>query len=197
MGRPLRHSRDDTVRRAMAVFWKNGFSGTSVRTLGNALDLRPGSIYASFGSKEKLYLEALRMYAHEHGVILSECFQQEPTFMRGFESFLHRVVSARDNPRTCMLGKTVSAFETGDRRIRGEAETLMEGLRSLLQREIEQASSRGELPTHCDSEALAQFMQVQLLGLRSYADACTDDRDLDALLQQSMRSIQACAGGVA
>ena len=54
--------RDVVVRQAMDVFWRRGFQGASLSLLGAAMGLKPGSIYAAFGSKEELFREALAAY---------------------------------------------------------------------------------------------------------------------------------------
>ena len=177
----------------MKVFWRQGYAATSVRDLGNALDLRPGSIYASFRSKENLYIEALRLYKDDHGALLRTSFQAEPTFMKGFERFLRHVIRAGDNPCTCMLGKTLANVDTKNQLIRREAARLMTSVHTFLQREVELAQSQGQLPATCDSAFLAHFMLTQLVGLRSYADAGTARADLERLLTQSMHAIEQCA----
>ncbi|MCA9695658.1 MAG: helix-turn-helix transcriptional regulator, partial [Myxococcales bacterium] len=49
----------------MEVFWREGFHGASIAQLGAAMGLRPGSIYAAFGSKEGLFREALAAYTRQ------------------------------------------------------------------------------------------------------------------------------------
>jgi AcrR family transcriptional regulator len=59
MARKPEFDRGDVVRRAMEVFWRSGYEGASMKLLGEAMGLAPGSIYAAFGSKEGLFHEAL------------------------------------------------------------------------------------------------------------------------------------------
>ena len=51
MPRNARHDPDTTVRRAAHLFWERGYHACSLKQLETALDMRPGSIYAAFGSK--------------------------------------------------------------------------------------------------------------------------------------------------
>ncbi len=62
MARPPTFIRADALHAAMVVFWSEGFQGASMKTLGDAMGLKPGSIYAAFGSKEELFREALDAY---------------------------------------------------------------------------------------------------------------------------------------
>lgn len=64
-GAPPSFTREAVVERAMEVFWREGFHGASIAQLGAAMGLRPGSIYAAFGSKEGLFREALAAYTRQ------------------------------------------------------------------------------------------------------------------------------------
>ena len=63
MPRATLHNRQDSLERALHLFWQKGFHATSLKDLERTLDMRPGSIYAAFGSKDALFQEALERYA--------------------------------------------------------------------------------------------------------------------------------------
>ena len=63
MPRATLHNRQDSLERALQLFWRKGFHATSLKDLEKALDMRPGSIYAAFGSKDALFQESLERYA--------------------------------------------------------------------------------------------------------------------------------------
>ena len=63
MGRTATYDRDAVLKAAMELFWARGYHTTSLKDLERALDMRPGSIYAAFGSKEALFRAALDRYA--------------------------------------------------------------------------------------------------------------------------------------
>lgn len=61
-GRPRAFDRDTALQRAMDVFWVRGYEGASLAALTEAMEIRPPSLYAAFGSKEGLFREALAHY---------------------------------------------------------------------------------------------------------------------------------------
>ena len=63
MARKAGYDREKVLDKALELFWAKGYHGTSLKDLEVALDMRPGSIYAAFGSKEGLFAETLRLYA--------------------------------------------------------------------------------------------------------------------------------------
>ena len=50
----------------MELFWEKGYEATSVDDLVARLGIGRGSLYAAFGSKHALYLQALDRYRCEH-----------------------------------------------------------------------------------------------------------------------------------
>ncbi|MEP5174815.1 TetR/AcrR family transcriptional regulator, partial [Marinobacter alexandrii] len=65
MARHARYDRQTALAKAVALFWERGYHGSSMKQIEQALDMRPGSIYATFGSKDGLFSEALAAYAEQ------------------------------------------------------------------------------------------------------------------------------------
>ena len=62
MPRPPGYQRSTVLGRATELFWRRGYGATSVADLVTATGLKPGSLYAAFGSKKGLFLEVLAQY---------------------------------------------------------------------------------------------------------------------------------------
>ena len=67
-GRQRNFDKDDALAKAMEVFWKKGYSGTSLSDLTGAMGINKPSLYAAFGNKEKLFISAINHYVEQHGV---------------------------------------------------------------------------------------------------------------------------------
>ncbi|QIK70303.1 TetR/AcrR family transcriptional regulator [Erysipelothrix sp. HDW6C] len=65
MARHKEFSKEAALQQAMLLFWKKGFSRTSMQDLTEAMGLSRSSIYDSFENKEKLYADALELYAYQ------------------------------------------------------------------------------------------------------------------------------------
>ncbi len=61
-GRPREFDAEAALAEIMDVFWAKGFEGTSLADLVAATGLKKGSLYAAFGDKRAMYLEALALY---------------------------------------------------------------------------------------------------------------------------------------
>src|SRR5229473_6552095 len=62
VGRPPAFNRDEALDRAMHVFWRKGFEGSSLNDLTAAMGVQPTSLYVAFGNKQALFEQALARY---------------------------------------------------------------------------------------------------------------------------------------
>ena len=61
-GRLRGFDRDAALFRALDVFWRRGYEHASMVELCAAMGINPPSLYAAFGNKVKLFLEAMDFY---------------------------------------------------------------------------------------------------------------------------------------
>jgi AcrR family transcriptional regulator len=62
MARPPSYDRDQVVRIAERQFRATGYNGTTVDHIGTATGLGRGSLYAAFGDKHGVFLQAMEVY---------------------------------------------------------------------------------------------------------------------------------------
>src|SRR6201999_3420920 len=76
-GRPRAYDPDLALSRAMEVFWKEGFAGTSLDELSAATGMNRPSLYGAFGDKRDLYIKAYQHYRERSRVGMVELFKQD------------------------------------------------------------------------------------------------------------------------
>ena len=62
MARPQTFNEDMVLDSAMQLFWRNGFTNTSIKDVTRVTNLQPGSIYGAFKNKRNLFLMSLDYY---------------------------------------------------------------------------------------------------------------------------------------
>src|SRR5262245_46633865 len=85
--------RHEDLDRAMAVFWERGYEATSIQELLQAMGINRGSLYATFGNKQQLFLAVLEHYAAQsRTAMLGELADQDPrrAIARMFAALLRR-----------------------------------------------------------------------------------------------------------
>src|ERR1700733_4425852 len=66
-GRPREFNVDKALDKALKVFWRKGYEGTSLPDLTRAMGINRPSLYAAFGNKEALFRKAIDRYAQGPG----------------------------------------------------------------------------------------------------------------------------------
>ncbi|MEM7488412.1 MAG: TetR/AcrR family transcriptional regulator [Pseudomonadota bacterium] len=173
MPRPPAYDRDEMIDRARDLFWRQGYQGTSMKDLERVLDLRPGSIYAAFGSKDGLFATALDRYAETGAARLAELRDRHGPL----GALKAHVMALADDPapaRACMLVKTL--LEAPDGPVREAAATNLRSMEVVFASLFREAQALGEIAPDHDPERLARRHQSDVTGLR----ATLERPDVDA-----------------
>ncbi len=64
-GRPRAYQPEVALARALDVFWKEGFAGTSLDDLSAATGMNRPSLYGAFGDKRELYIKSYQRYRED------------------------------------------------------------------------------------------------------------------------------------
>ncbi|WP_136255729.1 TetR/AcrR family transcriptional regulator [Onishia niordana] len=190
MPRQTRHDRQQSLDQALALFWRKGYHATSLKDLEGALDMRPGSIYASFGSKERLFGEVLTRYGHQGLVELERTLAANPSPLGGLTDYLRALGGLRDTPRpchACLLVKTLLELGADDASAR-QAQALLDGMQARFTKAFEAAHDAGELADDMESGVpsqkparLARRYQTMVMGLRAHAEQAISATELHEL----------------
>lgn len=98
-GRNRSFDKDKTLEKAMLLFWKNGYPGTSLNDLTNIMDINKSSLYAAFGNKEKLFNQAIEFYLNKYGVVHSaELFKAGLNLKARIRNYLLSIAKILTNP---------------------------------------------------------------------------------------------------
>ncbi|MCB5361006.1 TetR/AcrR family transcriptional regulator [Vibrio lentus] len=186
MAKTAKFDRQDVVDRATNLYWEKGFHATSMRNLQDVIDMRPGSIYATFGSKEGLFKETLARYT-ELGILNLNRFRSETgSPIKALESFIKRAVveSKQSAPNgMCMLAKTVAELTDEHAELLGEAKKSLKIMEGEFAKLIAEAQDLGEINKDREPAQLARHVQVQIAGLRTYAKTCDDTELLNSMVE--------------
>lgn len=174
MSKYAKFNREDVIEKATNLYWEKGFHGTSMRNLQDVVDLRPGSIYASFGSKECLFKEAIQHYADTSGAQLHRCLVDSDSPLEALKIFIKSIVIGNQNTAPsgmCMLVKTIAELTDEHQELLSFAKEKMAAVETEFTKIIQQAIDKGELDKSSDPAKLARYLQVQIIGLRTYIRA--------------------------
>ncbi|OMH38921.1 TetR/AcrR family transcriptional regulator [Motiliproteus sp. MSK22-1] len=193
MVKTAKHNRQEVIQKATDLFWEKGFHATSMRNLQDFVDMRPGSIYASFGSKEGLFKEVLKCYANASAARLEACIEASSSPLEALRTFFNLAVIDCREPSSggmCMLVKTISELTDENADLQIEAKQLLGIVEDGFAVLLDQASACGELDSSKDPRRLARFLQMQLMGIRAYALANDETEQVNELIEDVFSSLR-------
>ncbi|MBY6242909.1 TetR/AcrR family transcriptional regulator [Methylosinus sp. Sm6] len=193
-GRPRALDRDEALETALQLFWRHGYEGTSVADLTAAMGVTPPSLYTAFGSKERLYQEALDRYGASYGSFTARALAEEPTARQAVERILQESVAVYSEgpaPRGCMLASGAVTCAPEHTMVVADLSKRRLATISAIKARLDRAVIEGELAPSTDTEALAAFYAAVVQGLSIQA---RDGVDRDVLKTIAATALNAWPG---
>ena len=187
VGRPRNFDIDAALVAATHVFWEKGYDGASIKDLTEAMGINSPSLYAVFGDKQGLYVQAVKRYMNKGSCAPMEAFESEKDIKKAVRAFMEAVLeSATGQPagrQGCFMSHCVS---TSVGTVEGTRELLQEAIASAdnrLAARFDAEIAQGHLPETFPSMERAQLMFDLRQGhvLRARAGTRREDmqKDLD------------------
>jgi TetR/AcrR family transcriptional repressor of nem operon len=186
MARPREFDPDAALERATRVFWTRGFEHASLDDLCAATGLGRSSLYAAFGDKRDLYLQALARYESQSLARIGAALAGKPV-RRGLADFLAALIEdivAGPGRRGCFIGNCAAELArldaTAAARVRRSLERIEDAFADALKR---------ELPSGADARGLARFITAGIQGLRLVGKANPDRAALEDIARTMLRCL--------
>jgi AcrR family transcriptional regulator len=189
-GRPPAYEPEVALARALDVFWKEGFAGTSLDDLSAATGMNRPSLYGAFGDKRELYIKSYEAYRDRARTRMGEVFGIDmplrPMLERIYSIALDMYLSGKDGPRGCFTVMTATSEAVFDPAIR---EMVISGLVEtdrFFGRIFKRAQERGELPASADPQVLAQLASATLHTIAIRSRARVSRAELDGIVKGAL-----------
>ncbi len=189
MGRPRKHTDDEVLDRALELFWRRGYAGTSVQDLVDATGLGRASLYGAFGDKEQLFEKVLARYG-ERMAPAGRALALAPTVREGlrrfFEAWLASACGGGSGARGCLLLQAANETEPRPPAVeRALRESMLASERTFLQA-LRRGKRTGELDKGLDALGMARYLVVLVQGVAASARAGRSRAELKAAIERGL-----------
>ncbi len=195
VGRKRNFDTEVALTRAMELFWRNGFNGTSLSQLTAAMGINKPSMYAAFGNKEEVFISALKLYVQKHGVPhFDKLLDEQVSLPQRIQNYLVSVaemLADKNLPGGCMV--TFGTCEAGGDSLPSAAvETVSQtNFKSieLLTEFFKAEQEKGNLAPSSSPEILADLLMTLQFGLAVMARNGVERKRLIRRIQQDIAGI--------
>ena len=188
-GRPRAFDEDEALDAAIDTFWRLGYEGASMTELTQAMGINKPSLYAVFGSKEKLFTLALERY----GLL----YRQQLTAVLGrstadevLESYLRSVAdAATDGTLGCLSIQGGLACGPDNAHIPRLLADYRRGLEEAVTNALVNAQDLSRGTDGIDAATLAGYAVTVGQGLAVHAAAGVPRDKLDAIVDVALAGL--------
>jgi len=167
-GRPRTFDREQALHSAMEVFFARGYDGATLEELQSVMGgIAPPSFYSAFGSKDRLFREAVDLYYSTMGGVMRAALDA-PTAREGVAGLLREAATRfcqGDGPRGCLVILGALNATKGNK----EAHDYLHGLRqegpAIIKARIARGVSDGDVPAGAPVADMASFYATVVQGL--------------------------------
>lgn len=181
MPRVKQFNEDEVLKKAMCLFWRNGYHATSMQDLVNYLGINRASIYDTYGDKKALFDKAFEHYLEINHEQVLAFFKSQKSVKSGFRVFFERGIQEAvcDQERKgCFAINVGSELVPNDNEM---AEVLVQNKRffeKAFYNFLLSGVEKGEISSGKDLKALARSIHTFYNGLKIVSKTDTDEKAL-------------------
>ena len=177
------------LEKAMILFWKQGYSATSVQDLVTHLGINRASIYDTFGDKEKLFLKAFENYKKINTENVTRFLQSQVDVKVGFKKLFEMAIdeSVKDKERKgCFVVNTTTELIPGDEKIFKILEENRKTFESIFLDYLKGGETKGQFKKGKDLTAIATLLFTLYNGLKVVSKVNSNKKELTSSVNQAL-----------
>lgn len=163
-GRPRTFDRDEALRKAMLVFWKKGYEGTTMADLVHTIGMKAPSVYAAFGNKDALFNEVVELYCDivQSGPL--KALNEHESVYKAVESSLKRSVEMFSTSSCLVMTAAINCAPENSSHVEN-LKKLRTAYREAFAARFRRAVADNQLVEGASPEALAEFYTTFVQGM--------------------------------
>ncbi len=190
MARPRSFDTDKVLDTAMQVFWKKGYTATSLDGITEATGVNKPSLYAAFGDKSSLFQHVLKRY---HAMLLAymkASLAEDPprdSIRKWFLSFLPSCAGAA--AKGCLSVNTTLEAASVDEEVVKAVEAFDRREESLLEAAIRRGVKFGDFSKNIDPKSAALHLMAAQKGFLVLARAHPSPANTRRAMEQALSAL--------
>jgi AcrR family transcriptional regulator len=167
-GRPRTFDREVALNRALGVFWRKGYEPAGIAELCAAMEINPPSLYAAFGNKAQLFMEAVQHYEDVYWNATWQRMEDTRDIREAMANFFREaagILTSQEVPCGCMVILAATNVSQESKEINDALRALRQEGKDCFLARLKRAVEEEQLPEPADVEALASTLNTILEGM--------------------------------
>ncbi|MBU2998098.1 TetR/AcrR family transcriptional regulator [Cellulophaga baltica] len=172
---------NEVLVKAMNLFWKQGYSATSVQDLVSHLGINRASIYDTFGDKDKLFKKSFQLYRKQSREGLIQFFENKQNVKIGFSELFKNAIQEAINDKErkgCFVVNTITELVPNDESLNEVLEINKQDFINIFFEYLKKGKEIGQLKTNQDLKSLATLFYTLYNGIRVVSKVRPNKKEL-------------------
>ena len=188
MARHLEFDRMEVLTKAVDAFWQVGYEALPALDIATAMGVAKSSLYNTFGSKRKLFIESVDHYAAMQRATLTPA-AKSANVMAVLRQMLLEIASDNNAGRGCLLVNTAAEFGAHDDEIRQHVRAGFGSIKDVFAHLIQAGQAAGQIKPSIDPHQHAMILVTGIAGLRVLKKGGFTSTDLNPVIENMLAGL--------
>lgn len=167
MGRSKEFEENTVLKKAMELFWQQGYEKTSMSDLVECMGIHRKSLYDTFGDKHALYLRAIDLYGEYTTTKLRSEMLKAKTAHQAIQGIFDYMIEANEDKHWgCLFVNAATEMGTRDKEVVEKSEEAFRMTEDFIVSIVREGQESGEFSNKYDAKILGEILNNTLIGLR-------------------------------
>ncbi|GAA1382968.1 MULTISPECIES: TetR/AcrR family transcriptional regulator [Peribacillus] len=183
MARSKEFDEKAVLRKAMELFWEQGYEKTSMQDLVDHMGIHRRSIYDTFGDKRSLFLASLNHYEELIVNEMERIISSTPSIKQTIRDvFIFVLNSIEQYPKGCLSVNAAIELSLLDKEIGRIVTKMFNRTEDMFNNLIKRGQTSGELSKEIDSDNTSRFLHNNLVGIRVLIKTNYNKKELEGII---------------
>lgn len=170
MGRSKEFEEQIVLKKAMELFWQQGYEKTTMSELVECMGIHRKSLYDTFGDKHELYLKAIDLYEEYTISKLRSEMLKATTAHQAIQKIFDYMIEVNDDKHWgCLFVNAATEMGPWDKEVVSKTEDAFNQTEAFIVKIVREGQESGEFSNKYDAEILGEILHNTLIGLRVLA----------------------------
>jgi AcrR family transcriptional regulator len=190
-GRPIIHDNSELIQKAQDIFWKKGYTATSLNDLLTITGAGSGSFYNTFkGGKKQVFKEAINQRRQAFAEFQNE-LEKSRSPIELIKDFFRNIANENEvsHLKGCIIANTVVEMTYIDKELEKEAVQILKEVEEMYTKAIKKAQEKGEIKNQTEASILGKYLITFWCGLNTLRRMYPDKKVLSQQIEMQLAVI--------
>ncbi len=172
---------NEILTKAMNLFWKQGYSATSIQDLVTHLGINRASLYDTFGDKEQLFKKSFALYRKQNIDRINQLFQSQPNVREGFSKLFNEAIDEAmldDDRKGCFAVNNTTELVPNNNECLEILSSNWRDFENLFYEYLKKGQAKGQISEGKDLRAMASYLLILYNGIQVVSKINSDKKEL-------------------